>query len=181
MQFFRDTFNNREIAIIIWCTLFLCWLFLKKDIRSSLASLLSFFFKNKIFVIFLVMTLYIIGIVTLLNRVNFWDLQLLKDTIIWYFGVAIVMFVNTNEVYQDENYFKKIIIDNIKLVLVLEFIINLYTFSLPVELIFVPLITIIVIVHTFTEIDDKYKIVKNYLFKVLTVVSVVHSCNNRNS
>ena len=70
------------------------------------------------------MILYTAATVILLTKINLWNVSLLKDTIVWFCVVAMSMmmrFVTSDEV---ENIFQKILTDSIKIIIVLEFLVN---------------------------------------------------------
>jgi hypothetical protein len=84
-------------------------------------------------------------------------------------GSAFVTFFNINKAAEDEHYFKNVILDNIKFILILEFIINFYSFSLVIELVVIPIITLIVMLSTYAGLKQEYKRVKTFLDYVLGI------------
>lgn len=171
MNFPNDILNNREIAIIIWMGLFIVWAVSQKAIRNSLVNVLKAFTKIVIFVPFLLMMLYIGMMIYLLYKIHFWEISNLSDTILWLFGVAIVMFVNLNRA-REEGFFKKAVLDSLKLIIILEFVINLYVFNLWVELIFVPVLVVIGLMLGVSSTDSKYKQVESLLTWVMGFIGI---------
>ena len=104
-------------------------------------------------------------------RFRLWDTSFINDTIVWIVGVAFVMYLNVNRVNNDE-FFKKTIIDNLKLIIVLEFIINLYVFNFWVELFLVPLIAILVGVMGISSSNPENKQVESCLNTVFIVIGM---------
>jgi hypothetical protein len=149
-------FNNREIATAFWLVLFATWALRKADIRKSLAAVPRAFLRLKIVVPVCLMALYTAAAVMLLAAVGLWNVSLLKDTIVWFCvsGMAMTMrFVTSREA---ENIFRKVMADSIKIVIVLEFLVNTYTFSLPAELIIMPILTLIAMMDAVASLDKKY-------------------------
>ena len=107
------------------------------------------------------------------ERIGFWDITALKDTIFWIFGIAFIMFINLNKAANDEKYFRNTIIDSIKIIIVLEFIINLYSFNLIVELIFVPIVVLIAMMSGFSSIKPEYEQVNVFLGYLLGLIGIV--------
>ena len=167
-----NEFNNREIAILIWLLIFFILIFTDSKVRISLLSLIRAFLEKKILVLFVAMLFYIYLTIMILNRVSFWDMSALKDTIFWLLGTAMATFFETNKALQDNNYFKKVIIDSIKFVILIEFIINLYTFNLLVELIIVPVICLFTMISVFADSMSKYKQVKGFSDGVLGIIGI---------
>ena len=104
-------------------------------------------------------------------RFRLWDTSFINDTIVWIVGVAFVMYLNVNRVNNDE-FFKKTIIDNLKLIIVLEFSINLYVFNFWVELFLVPLIAILVGVMGISSSNPENKQVESCLNTVFIVIGM---------
>lgn len=142
---------------MIWLSIFFAWAISQANIRASFYDLSKLLLKKEIALPISCMLLYISVIVLVLRRIGFWDASATKDTILWTFGVAFVTLFNINKVSEDENFFSRIISGNLKLVIVFEFIVNLYTFSLVAELIIVPVITIVVLMNTVAENRPEYK------------------------
>ena len=172
MNSYIDLFNNREKAIIIWVLIFLVCTLFQKNIRTSVFSVLKTLFQKKIVIALTAMFLYVGSVVLLFYEIRLWDISLIKDTGFWVLGTAFVLLVNANRTSQDEHYFKKILLDNLKLILVLEFIVNLYTFSLWVEIILMPLLFIIVAMSAVAEIKKEYMPAKKVIDSILAIFGI---------
>ena len=168
-----NALNNREIAVAVWSIIVFLWALSISGVRHAIPNLLKAFFVKKIITPFIVMLLYVVILVIIFEKVGFWDVSALKDTILWTTGTAFVTFFSLNKVVNDENYFKNTILDNIKLVLILEFVVNLYSFGLIVELIVVPIASMIVILGVVAESKPEYKRVKVFLNYVLGLFGLV--------
>lgn len=174
INFITKNFNNREISLAIWLFILLVVFLAKEEIRSSALNVIKVFFGKKIFTIYLSMTAYVILLIYFLYEINFWNSTLLKETIFWYLGVAFVSLVNANKVNQDEKYFQKISKDNLKLIVILEFITSLYSFSLVVELFLVPLLLLIALLSAYTEVYKKeYYQVKKVVDTIFSLIGLL--------
>ncbi len=78
-------FNNREVASAFWLLVFAVWILQKPNVRKSLGGALRAFCHPKVLAPVCLMLLYVVGIVTLLATIGIWTVDLLKDTIIWFF------------------------------------------------------------------------------------------------
>ena len=161
--------NNREIATAIWLTIIFLWALSISGVRRSILDLLKVFFNKKIFVPLIVMLLYIVCMVIVFEKIGFWDKTATKDTVLWTLGSALTTYVSLNKAAQDDSYFKNVILDNLKFVLILEFVVNLYSFSLPTELIVIPIVSFIVMLNAFSESKPEYKQVNKLLNFILGV------------
>ena len=171
-----NLFNNREIATIIWAFIAIGLILTKSEIRKSLKDLLQSFFNVKIQISIFGMFAYTTMIVYLLYIINLWNTDLLKDTIVWFCFSGIVMCFNMITSSGKDNLYRKIVLENIKLVIILEFIINTYTFSIIGELIFIPVVTFIAIVDAIAQTKEEYnlisKITKNLLYFIGLIIII---------
>ncbi|MGE6395965.1 hypothetical protein [Chryseobacterium scophthalmum] len=151
---FLNSFSNREISILFWTTItFSILIFIAK---KEFLNVLKAFFHYKILTSIIAFSLYCISVIFLLSKINYWDISLIKDTIIWFLTAGIVVLFNINKV-DSTNYFINVLKDNLKVILFLEFVINFYTFGLITELIIIPIITCITILFEYS----KYTMLKN--------------------
>lgn len=165
--------NNREIATGIWLLIFCFWALSIAQVRSSIFSVLKVFFTTKLFLPFLFMVFYIVGITMALARVGFWDTSAIKDTVIWFFGGATVLYFSLNEAANDEKFFRRTFIGVISLIAIFEFIVNLYPFHIAVELILVPVVSFLVIMSTVAKLKPEHMQVKKALDFLLTLIGIV--------
>ena len=153
-------FNNREIATGIWILVFLIGLLVKKligkDLRHSILNVFKCFFGAKILLPTFLMIAYTAGMTVVLSLVDLWNVSLLKDSIVWFCFNGFITMLNAVTSENDKQPFRKIIANNIKLVIIFEFVINTYTFSLVGELVLVPFATMIAAIAVFAQTKDEY-------------------------
>lgn len=171
MSQINEYLDNRELAILVWLGIILILALSKKSIRKSFFGVIKAFFQKVIFISTCLMLLYIGSMIYFFYRIGLWDTTLLSDTIVWVVGVAFVMYMNINRVKNDD-YFKRAIIDNLKLIVVIEFITNLYVFNFWVELILVPVLAILGGVMAVSSSNPKYAQVESCLSKLFIVVGL---------
>ena len=156
MKIIFEIFNNREIATAIWICIISIIFSFKSEIRNSVLNSLKIFFNWKIQLSIFSLIIYSSIIISLLYSIKFWTFDFLKDSIMWFCFTGIVLSFDALTKSKDEDLFKKIIFNNIKVLIILEFIINTYTFSLIGEIIFLPIITFIAMIEVFLKFDKKY-------------------------
>lgn len=164
-----NPFNNREIAIAIWLLLIFVFALSKRTVRKSLLNVIRAFFQPKILVWVSFMLLYTIGIVAGLYAAKFWNTTLLKATVVWLCFTAILLSFNFATSKSRENVFAKIIINNVKVVIIIEFLVNTYTFSLAGELVIVPFVTLIAMMDAVARADKKY----SAAVKIITGLQII--------
>ena len=170
--------NNREKALIFWLGIFVFWMFIRKDIRPLLFNVVKNFFVTKIVLVTAIMIVYVSSIILIFSKIDLWDNSLLKDTVFWFMGTAFVLLLNITQINDDEKYFRKLIVDNLKLLVLFQFIVNLYTFSLLIEIIFLPVLFFIAGVRVVAESKDEFKVISDYIFSGLGFFLLFYSLSN---
>ena len=167
-------FNNRELATFFWLAVFLAFAFAHADVRRSFARVLQTFFCVTLQVLVWVMLFYCTAMIVLLARFRLWNATLLKDTIIWFCVVALSMLFRYGTSSDGSTMFRKVAGDVITAGVVLEFLINTYTFSLPVELVIVPVATILSLAVAYGKLRAQYAAASRMaLWMVVGLVLVV--------
>ena len=149
-------FNNREIATAIWLAIFAIWILTKPNVRTSIAGVFRAFLNWKILLCVAAMGVYTGVIVLALYAIDFWQLAMTKDTLVWFCFTAFAMVMRFMTSREDENILKYVLLDNIKLIIFIEFLIGAYVMSLPVELVFVFVVTLLVLLDTVARLNDEH-------------------------
>lgn len=171
MEKIQEIFSNREISLIVWCTLFLLF-FILKGVGNSLIGLIKFFFASQLSVIYLLMALYTIGIIFILYNINLWNKNFIKDSLIWFLTFA---FANLFKAINKKTFseFLGTINEIFKLTLFVEFIINFKSFVLGVELIMLPLISFMDIAQFLSKRDNN-KNAESLFAKTLSIIGLFY-------
>jgi len=176
MNFYINLLNNREKAIIIWILLLLILALIKKDIRTiilkAIPSILKTLFSKKVIAPLATMIAYVALMIVVFYKIGFWDISMLFTTIAWFLGTAFVVWINVDEVNKNKEYFRKVMLDNFKLAAtigLLGFIINLHVFSLAIELIILPVLSVICIIIEYSKIKKEYSQVSKVLNPILAI------------
>lgn len=172
MEKLHEIFNNRELASIIWLAIIGLLLQINKSTREASINLLKSFFEWKITSVILLALSYSAAIVWILWIFKFWDHALLKGTIIWFTGSGFFILMNLNKADKEKNFFKNILRDNLKLILILEFVINFHKFSLLAEMFILPALAFLAMLQVFAEKEERAKIVKTAIDWIFVIIAV---------
>ena len=169
-----DIFNNREIAVGIWLLVVTLLALLSKSIRKifleSFPRLCKLFFNRWILIPLGLAAGYIVLVILVLQKTGFWNSGLLKNTILWCISVPVVLMFRIST--QDENSFWNAVKDNFRATAALEFVVAFYTFSLWVELLIVPVTTVLVAMQAVAEVKKDYKLVEKLLSNLLGLIGL---------
>ncbi len=167
---FTNIFSNREIAVGLW-TIPTVVLFLSfQKARYYFLQFLKTFFAVKIQVFFLSVWAWSVRTTYLLWRVGYWELGFLKSTLMW--GVFAAPKSSFDAMTDDEGVdrLKCIVRDNFTVWVLIEFLGSAFTFSLLGEVLFVPIMTLIVIMSAVTDLSKKYRPLPSILHWVLIII-----------
>lgn len=160
---FINGFDSRQIALIIWIFVIFFWAMKNTNVRDTLKALIKTFLKKPILMSILSMVSYILIMVLSLYKIDIWDNSQLNATLIWSITSALSIFFKLNKINEDKMFFKKAIIENFKLTVLIDFIINLNVFSLWFELIFIPCSFVLGAMIAISSRDEKHKLVEKLL------------------
>ena len=150
-----DIFSTRELATAFWVGAILIAVGMaivtNKKIRQGFIGVLKCFFNRNLRKLWEIYFLYI-GIITLMfSRSPIWKNIYLKDIILWTLFSGLTICMNAVAGEADEKYISKVLKDNIRFTVVTEFLLSTFTFSFWVELIIIPITTVIVLFDTVAE------------------------------
>ncbi len=89
----------------------------------------------------------------------------------WLFSVGIILVFNINDA-KNTGFFKGIFFSAIKWTIILEFVVNLYSFSLFAEIIILPVLFFLLVTQALAELDKKHKVVLNFLRNIIAIVGL---------
>ncbi len=167
-----DIFTNRELAIIFWTGILFIALLIKKQIRTSIFSVIKCALNPKILEYLLSFLVYLFLFLYLFYDLGYWTLSNLKDFIIWFifFGLPIGFIAPKDKM--EDGFWKSLIMKNLKLTVLIEFIVNLFTFSLLFEMIIVPIVTFITLLNAFSKRYKEHNGVEILTNIILAVIGI---------
>ena len=150
-----DIFSTRELATAFWVGAILIAVGMaivtNKKIRQGFIGVLKCFFNRKLRKLWKIYFLYIVIITLMFSRSPIWKNIYLKDIILWTLFSGLTICMNAVAGEADEKYISKVLKDNIRFTVVTEFLLSTFTFSFWVELIIIPITTVIVLFDTVAE------------------------------
>lgn len=150
-----NLFSTRELAAAFWTGVILAAVGIaivtNKKIRKDFIEVLKGVFDRKLRKLWEIYLSYI-GIITFLfSRLPIWENIYLKDIVVWTLFSGLTICMNAVSGEADEKYIFKVLKDNIRFTMVTELLLSTFTFSFWVELIIIPITTVIVLLDTVAE------------------------------
>jgi len=170
--------NNREIAVLAWLIFSIGLLTWKLRPSKSLLRLFRTLGSRPILILFGLMSFYIACNVWLLWKLGWWDWSNLKTTMTWVLGFAFVTLMQINKAGKEDSFFRKTLLDSINTNVIIAFIGSLYVFSLPIELVLVPIALLLTIIAAVSENDKKLSsahVLATSLLVIAGIIVIGHS------
>ena len=171
-----DILNNREWALVIWIFVLILFVIVspKMDqVRESFRGVIKAFFAKTIVTTIALMLIYIAIIVFGLAKIGLWESHQLKNTIIWTISVATLSLFRLESAKEDPRFLKNSVLDNLKLIAIIQFVIGFYVFGLFIELILVPVMPISGVMVAFAQRDKKYHLVEKVFNGFLVTLGTI--------
>lgn len=163
-------FNNREIALLLWLAVIVLAVLLSK-LRKSLVPIVKILTSKMFLIIFSLIGAYLFGIILVLKNLEVWQTSNLKDVLFWLFTVGLILVFKINDA-KSNAYFKGIFLSAIKWTIILEFVVNLYSFSLFTEIVILPVLVFLAMTQAVAEMDEKHKVVSKFLRNVIALAGL---------
>lgn len=165
--------NNREMTTLCWLGIAVLWVLNKKELRRDISRLLKLLLQPPIIISLLAMFAWIGCELWIGNWLSLWTTALAKGTVLWVVGTAIVLVFNCQQAASDPPHFvKQTMFQVVGVVVFVEFLINLYVMSLPVELVLQPVILVLTLCATVGSFKPEHRSVKMLCEVLLAVAGV---------
>ncbi|WP_421188110.1 hypothetical protein [Aeromonas sanarellii] len=167
-----EILNNRECAVIFWLAVLSLYIFTSSKVagvRGSFINSLSTSFVKKIIIVLFYMFCYVGVVVYWLAELDLWNAEQLKNTIFWCASVGCMSLFKLESIKKDKHFFKRSVIDNLKLLAVFQFVVGVYTFPLWIEILLVPILAMAGSMVSIAESDQKYHQVRSLLEHIFSL------------
>ena len=151
--FIIDFFTTREWASITLIALFVLFSARAKSVRGSMLGVVKAFFHWKILLPIICAQLYLSIFACVLYKYDLWNTTILRETIFFLFYTSIALILKYNNNDERITSIKGIVEDTVKATLIIEFYLNIHTFSYGIELIIQFFLAILYLMGTFNKRD----------------------------
>lgn len=158
-----NSLNTREIASAIWLFALVLLISVHKPTRGNLAGIFIAFFKPVLLLPLAIAACYAAVEIYLLDRIGWWSPANLKTSVLWLVTFAFVTMFEVATAKTRNASLGKITRDVVSITGILLFITELYTFPLVVELIALPVVTVIVLTGELAKSNPEHASVAKLL------------------
>ena len=153
--FVIEFFTTREWASITLIILFVLLSAKAKSVRDSIIGVVKAFFHWKILLPIICAQIYLSIFAYALYKYGLWNTTILRETIFFLFYTSIALILKYNNDDERISSIKGIVEDTVKATLIIEFYLNIHTFSYGVELIFQFLLALLFLIGAYNKRDTK--------------------------
>ena len=153
--FIKDFFTTREWASITLIALFILFSARTKKVRGSIFGVVKAFFHWKILLPIICAQIYISIFAYALYKNGLWNTTILRETIFFLFYTSIALILKYNNNDERISSIKGIVEGMVKATLIIEFYLNIHTFSYGVELIIQFLLALLFFMGAYNKRDTK--------------------------
>lgn len=164
--------NSRQMALIIWAALLLVYLLIRGPaVRKSTATVVRTMVGTRVLVPALLLVATVVALLYAASKFGLWDISRATDTAFW-FGSAFALLLNMSRVTEGDRYIRRTIGELCGIALVLEVVLEVSVLSLPVEMILVPVITIVALMQVVANANPEHHAILGCLGWALGLIGV---------
>ena len=166
-----EILSSREWAIVTWITIYLCiTIFVSKvDFTGVFKSV----FNKKLNILWIMILLYNLFITIVLSYSRYWNNIYIKDIVFWIVFSCVVSTINIFDRKKEKVSFKKIILANVTVSALIEFIISELTLSYCLESIIIGIFIPINFLFLVSQTSLEYKTAENVLKKIFSLLNFI--------
>lgn len=167
-----QTFDNREIAIGVWMALLLLFCLFHARIRSSLADVAVAATARPLVVVLIFIIAYHAAVTVVLWFAHAWTLKQLKISILWIVFSGIPVVSEVSQIRNDPRHLRKFASGLFKLVVLVEFVVNLFKLPLLAELVLFPVMVLLGLPVALAEKSEEHRRARKFLETILVLIGL---------
>ena len=173
LTLFTENLNNRDWAILLWSGIGIIYLGSSSrtaKVRLAFIKLLKILFQKNMAIVLFMMITYVLLTIFSLHKINLWQSHQIKNSLIWAISFGFLSLLKLNGIKDDPQFFKTSILDNLKLLTIIQFIVSVYPFNIFIEIILIPILFIIAVMNALAHTKDEFKTIGKPLNAILSII-----------
>lgn len=165
-----QSFSNREWASAFWLGVLIAVIASYKPARAPLKDLLKTFFQPVIVVPLILAGFYTAGEIYLLDRIGWWSLTNLKSSILWLVTFAFVAMFELASIKNRKSGMGKVTREILTITSLFLFVTELHSFSLAIELLTLPVVTLLALMAEFAKHKPEHSAAAKALGCIVAII-----------
>lgn len=149
--------STREVALGAWLVVFAVWVVFQPKLRESAWHVVRAALVPKLAWMWLALALSTLLLVQLLEQLGVWTMAGTGATGVWFAFTAIAYPIQFGDASRHRQLLPTLFRDSITALVLVELLVDSYTFPLPVELVLVPAFTFVAIMGALAEIRHEHR------------------------
>jgi hypothetical protein len=165
--------STREWASVFWAVVVLVVFLAVPQIRSTFARVLRTFLQFwKIHVTLLAFLGWVVGVLYVGHWLGAWNRGLLKDTIAWVLVFSFPTVFSALKAAKEDRFFRRAALSTLSVAALMQFLLNLHTFSIWVELALQPIVTLVLLISTVAALKPETAQVGKIMDGLLGIIGI---------
>lgn len=166
-------FSTREVVILFYAFIIILGIFISRKIRPSAINVIKSACTKKLVIPFILMLQYAVSFVLVFTFLPIWDWIYLKEIIIWVLVAGVPVCFSAINKATESNYYRNMILDNLRFAAVVQFITGTFTFSLLVEFILQPILVFFILLQTVSNTKEEYKPARTMMNLIVSIIGLI--------
>lgn len=167
------TLNNRELAGLVWFVILLIVVLSSNDLRVSFLGLLKILFHYKILVILTVHIGFISMLTIGMAKIHLWNIGFLKETLLYYMGTLAILYSGLSKIQKVKDrkkFYKDLFSEQIRVIVLINMLLNVYVFHFWIEFLLVPIIFLLVGgISLYKNVKEYHSSIKVFQFLIMCI------------
>lgn len=168
-----NVLDTREQATVLWLAVVVGVCVAMPAVRRGLADVFRAFFGSwKLVVVFVAFFGWLALACYLGSLVGVWNAGLIPDTVAWVLVSGLGLLLSSHEIAKKEHFFHSAVLSTLGLSAFMQFVLNLHTFDLAIELVLLPTVTILVALEVVARADPEHRPVRLLCSTLLAIIGL---------
>lgn len=156
--------SNRDMSLVVWAAVFIVYVMLSRrmvHVRKSLVDVARAFLRKKVIYVVAFVALYFVLSSYVLFLLGLWDFGQLRNTIVCF---VVVGLFHIAKIQRDGavGVVLREVVDSFSVAAIIGFLVDTVNFSLTIEILLVPVVVLLAIVHAVVNMNEDLFGVRKY-------------------
>lgn len=165
------TLSNRDIASLVWLAVLAVLALSRRGGREAIGGILRTLWPTFIVPIAIYWA-YLAAVMAFAWNAGFWNPDLTKDAVVWALVPGLALFFSFVSASEQRGFYPRTLGRVLGLTAIAEFYVNLAAFPLVIELLLVPIVSVLAIMSAFAALKPEFAIVKRVTDPLLLVIGL---------